>query len=108
MTVLSERLATLRYKSGLSQRKVAERVHVAQSAISNYEMGTKTPKLETLVDLARLYRCSVDYLLGYDRSDKPISINLDFLNEKQSAIIYDLLDSWGYDPGVTKKGHKHD
>lgn len=107
MTGLSERLRQLRYKSGFSQRQVAERIHVAQSAISCYEAGSKTPTLENLVELARLYRCSTDYLLGFDnRTNKPMSIKLDSLTEKQTAIIYSLLESWDCDPGIIEKGQE--
>lgn len=94
MSILSERLRQLRYKSGFSQSKVAIRLGVAQSVISCYESGEKEPSIKNLRELARLYRCSADYLLGLDRPDKTVSIQLDSLSDEQTAIIYALLESW--------------
>src|SRR4051812_38410580 len=43
----------LRSRAGLSQQQLATRAGMAQSAISNYESGNKTPSLATLERLAR-------------------------------------------------------
>ncbi len=102
-----ERLRQMRYKSGFSQKFVAQRIGVAQSAISCYESGEKEPTLSNLVALAHLYRCSADYLLGLDsRPGKPVSVQLGSLTEQQSAILYALLESWGCPPGTIEEGGK--
>ena len=58
------RLRRLRKRMRLTQREVADRLHVSAMTISKYE----TCRLP-LVELARLYGVSVDYLLGL--SDAP-------------------------------------
>ncbi|MDE6714674.1 MAG: helix-turn-helix domain-containing protein [Lachnospiraceae bacterium] len=37
--------------------------------LTNYESGERTPSVEALMSLARLYHCSTDYLLGFECSD---------------------------------------
>ena len=109
MTVsgLGTRLQTLRYKLHYSQKTVASRINTAQSMISAYESGEKVPSLNTLKALARLYHCSTDYLLGLEKSDDAtLTINLERLNDKQTAILYALLETWGYDTQPNKNEQK--
>lgn len=40
------------------------KLNVSQSTISAYEMGARTPDLETLIQLALLFEVSLDYLTG--------------------------------------------
>lgn len=49
---LPTRIRAHRQEKGLSQAELAERVGVAQTAISQFETGAKTPRLDTLVRLA--------------------------------------------------------
>ena len=66
---LGERLTEQRLLRKLSQKEVAQAIDVSVSVISNYEHGERTPSVETLMSLAGLYRCSVDYLLGIEDDD---------------------------------------
>lgn len=55
-----------RERLGLTQREVAERMGVDQSAVSQWETGKTHPKAGLLVRLSQLYNCSVDELLKDD------------------------------------------
>lgn len=52
-----------REKIGLTQKEVAEKMGVDQSAVSFWETGKTAPRAAMLVKLAGLYCCSVDELL---------------------------------------------
>lgn len=52
-----------REKVGLTQREVAEKLGIDQSAVSLWETGKTSPRAAILVKLAELYCCSVDDLL---------------------------------------------
>lgn len=56
-----------RIKTGLTQKNVAKIVEVDQTTVSLWESG-KRPLLKHRVRLAKLYGCTVDELLGADRS----------------------------------------
>ena len=56
--------ATLRKSRGLSQRALAEKIGISQTALSNYERGARAPDKDVVVALARFYNVSCDYLLG--------------------------------------------
>ena len=63
------RIRELREKAGMKQTKLAEKLHVGPTAVSNYETGTRDPSTDTLIKLCEIFECSADYLLG--RSDNP-------------------------------------
>lgn len=71
-----KRLASLRIKTGLTQKEVAERMGTVQSTYSGYELGTRKITLEIVVKLASIFDVSPDYLiLGEEK--KPASQKTD-------------------------------
>lgn len=58
------RLRDLREDADLSQKQVAEIMHIQQTVYSRYERGYQTIPVEHLLVLADYYHVSVDYLLG--------------------------------------------
>ncbi|MGN0562485.1 MAG: helix-turn-helix domain-containing protein [Candidatus Fimenecus sp.] len=61
---ITQRIKMLRKQNGYTQQQVATAIHVSRSAYSQYEMGLKQPTIDTLYQLADLYKCSIDYLVG--------------------------------------------
>ena len=88
---LAERLQELRLSKRLSQKEVAHLVGLSAAVISNYESGERTPSVEILVALARLYHCSTDYLLGFDKNDMDRNINVSMLNDEQKDLLERFL-----------------
>ncbi len=89
---LGERLQQKRICMRISQREAAEAIGVSYSIISNYEKNERTPSLEKLMALANLYHCSVDYLLGIDKSSNSL-IDVSMLDEEQIARLQYFLSS---------------
>ena len=89
---LGERLQKSRTILKLSQKEVANSLNVSPAVISNYEKGERTPRVEMLMALARLYHCSTDYLLGFEK-DNPKSIDVSMLSDKQTALLQNFIDS---------------
>lgn len=63
---LAEKLRAERIKKGVSETEVAKAIGVSQSFIAHCERGRKTPSTAVLVDLAKYYDVSIDYLLKED------------------------------------------
>ena len=80
---LTERLKTLRHQNGYSQRRVAELIKVAPSAVAAYETGERTPSIDKLIALATLYHVSVDFLLGVEKTDMSKLIDVSNLTDEQ-------------------------
>lgn len=64
MATFKDRLKELRKRKHLSQRALAEELHVSKSAISMYENGSREPDYETTEKIADYFNVDVDYLLG--------------------------------------------
>ena len=58
------RLKELREQRRLNQEGLALKLSVSQSTISAYEVGERTPDLETLLNITKFFDVSLDYLVG--------------------------------------------
>lgn len=86
---MGERLKTLRTKRNWTQKQVANRLNLAISAISAYELGTRYPSYDILLKLARLYNVSTDYLIG---KDEVRNIDVSGLSEDEINIVVQMVD----------------
>ncbi len=66
MNKFSERLRELRLEKDLSQLKLGKELGYTQAAIGKWEAGTRSPNIDSLIEIARFFRVSVDYLLGLE------------------------------------------
>lgn len=64
--MLGDKLVTLRKKHGYSQQEVADMLSVTRQTISNWECGQGSPSLDKALELARIYKISLDVLAGND------------------------------------------
>ena len=66
---IGEKLKEKREKNELSQKDVADRLHVARQSVSRWETDQSYPDLENLMALGQLYHVSIDELLGMEREE---------------------------------------
>ena len=66
MKELRELLRDLREDHDLKQKEVARYLHVSQQTYSNYERGHRDIPVCVVVELAKYYKVSADYLLGVE------------------------------------------
>lgn len=64
MTTFKDRLKELRTAKGLSQRALADQIHISSSSIGMYESGQRQPDFETLETIADYFNVDIDFLLG--------------------------------------------
>lgn len=70
MGTFKDMLKYLRNRDKLSQSELAEKLGVAKSTISMYEVGKREPDFETLEAIADLFNVDMNFLLGKDGSEK--------------------------------------
>lgn len=75
-----ERIRALREDNDLTQKEIASILNMSQTGYSKYETGENDVPTKILIDLAKYYNTSIDYLLGitdikepYLRSKKKLS-----------------------------------
>lgn len=59
-----KRIRELREDNDLLQKHLAEYLHCSQVAYSRYELGTRDIPTQVLIDLAKFYNTTTDYILG--------------------------------------------
>lgn len=79
--MLSEKIYTLRRKSGMSQEQLAERIGVSRQAVSKWETGLSTPELDKLKALSECFGVTIDELTG-DKADIPSNVSTEENNPK--------------------------
>ncbi|MFD0871330.1 HTH-type transcriptional regulator immR [Chlamydia abortus] len=72
MSVLGNRIKSLRDKAGLSQKRLAESLGISNVQLSRYETGDRKPDPDTIKQIADFFDVSVDYLLGRDTPTQDI------------------------------------
>lgn len=87
---MGDKLKSLRLEKKLTQKQVADRIGLAISAVSSYESGSRYPSYEVLVQLARIFHVTTDYLLGM--TDKR-SIDVTGLDDSEIELISQLVDT---------------
>lgn len=64
-----ERLSVLRKERKWSLQETADKLGIAKSTYAGYESGYREPSLHSLLQIARLFDTTVDYLLGAEKDD---------------------------------------
>ena len=61
--MLANQIVILRKRAGMSQAKLAEKLNVGTSAVGMYEQGRRTPAIDILIQMAKVFEVSLDYLI---------------------------------------------
>ena len=65
------RLKDLREDSDLTQQAIAKHLNIKQNTYCQYEKGLRQIPIELLINLAKYYNVSVDYILNLTDTKKP-------------------------------------
>lgn len=85
---VSERIASLRKETGLTQQQLADSLNVSSAAVSKWENGASTPDIDTLCAIADYFNLSMDELLGRNLKRCRVVLFLhDGAGEKQAREI---------------------
>lgn len=85
----ADRIKALREARGWTQAELARKMNMTRNGINSWEQGLSMPSPPSLVDLARLFSVSTDYLLGVENYS---AVNVTGLNEADVALLTQLAD----------------
>ena len=85
----ADRIKALRESRGWTLAELARRMNMTRNGINSWEQGLSMPSPQSLVDLARLFSVSTDYLLGVEKHN---TVNVTGLDEKDVALIAQLAE----------------
>lgn len=87
--MFGDKIKILRTAHNLSQVQLAEQLKVSKQTISNWENNNILPSIEMLINIARHFSVSTDYLLELDERNY---IEVSGLTDTQLAHIKQLID----------------
>ena len=90
------RLFELRTEANLSQRAIAKLLNISQGTYNNWENSNTQPSIEQLIELSRLFKVSVDYIICNSDEYGFTDIN-DKISDEQKFLLqlFDRLDHEG-------------
>lgn len=86
---IGTKLKQLRNQRNISQIALAKQLGVSKSVISSYENEVHLPPYDVLLQMARIFGVSTDYLLGASNNKM---INADGLTDTQIEAISMIVD----------------
>lgn len=85
----ADKIKLLREERGWTQAELARRLSITRNGVNSWEQGLSMPSPACLVDLARVFSVSTDYLLGVDST---ATVNVTGLSEKDVAVLASLAE----------------
>ena len=97
--MIAERIKMLRTAQNISQAELAKKLDITRSSVNAWEQGFSILSTGYLVELARLFHVSTDYLLGLKQN---AYLDVTGLDTEQTRILYELAEHFRKE----KKGNK--
>jgi len=89
ITLTPDRIKALREDAGMTQAELSRRLGITRSSVNGWEMGLALPSTALLVELAKTFHVSTDYLLGLESET---TIRMDGLSAREIAAVRELVD----------------
>ena len=85
----AEKIKKLRETRGWTQAELARRLGVTRNGVNSWEQGLSMPSPACLVDLAKAFSVSTDYLLGVEGLN---NVNVTGLTAEDVALLAEIAD----------------
>ena len=88
---LGQKLKKLRADKGLTQKDLADQLHVTFQTVSKWENDENEPDISTLKELAKLYDASVDYLISEEEEEQETYLEPVSTTEEQAPVVKTII-----------------
>ena len=66
MTDIPQKIKALRTNAGYTQKQLAEKMNVSQTAIALWENGSREPNMDTIKEIAEIFGVTPAFIIGFD------------------------------------------
>ena len=87
--LLAEKIKILRETAGLTQAELARTLGLSRAGVNAWEMGLSVPSTIYIVELAKTFKVSTDYLLGMEET---ATISVKGLTQREVAVILETVN----------------
>ena len=88
LQMIADVIKNLREQRGMSQSELAKRLSITRSSVCAWEQGLSCPTAQYIIELAKLFRVSSDYILSITNEQ---TVQLSGLTNKEKQIIQALV-----------------
>lgn len=85
---LAEKIKLLRETEGMTQAELARILGISRSGVNAWEMGLSIPSTQYIVELAKRFSVSTDFLLGMEET---VTVSIKGLSQRQIAVVIELI-----------------
>ena len=86
--MIAERIKKLREQQSMTQAQLAKRLNVTRSSVNSWEMGISVPSTQCIVELAKIFKVSTDYLFGLSSS---ATVNVSGLTDADVQLVHSVI-----------------
>lgn len=80
--MFKDNLRNLRRAANMSQKELGDKLNVVQGTIASWEKGRNEPSIAMLIQLADIFDCTLDELVGHTEISQDM--------EETSSLLYEL------------------
>ena len=92
---LGAKIKKLRTDKGLTQKDLADQVHVTFQTVSKWEKNENEPDISTIKELSKIFNCSVQYLidddLEEDNTNTPVIVPASKKEEEKEPVTKTII-----------------
>jgi DNA-binding XRE family transcriptional regulator len=86
---LAQKIKLLRDNAKMTQAELARTLGLSRSSVNAWEMGLSVPSTQYVVELAKKFKVSTDFILGIEET---ATISVDGLTQKQVSVLLDTIN----------------
>ena len=86
--LLADKIRHIREQAGITQAELARKLGLTRSSVNSWEMGLSVPSTQYVIELAKLFDVSTDYLLGLEQG---ATISVEGLSGKEVSVLLELI-----------------
>ena len=89
--IFVKRLVELMENANMTQIELANKIGTTNVTISRYMSGERSPRIEIVAEIAKVFNVSIDYLLGM-----PVGKNKRFIENESMIDLYKIVNHLGF------------
>lgn len=90
-TLITNRLIECRKRLGISKNEASKRIGVSQPAYLRYESGERTPSIQVIKEIAKVFHTSPDYLIG--KTDSP-NVDSYVITREENPELFLIIEKY--------------
>ena len=95
--MISSTIKALRANMGLSQAALAKKLGVTRASVNAWEMEISSPTAQYLVEMARLFHTSTDFILGLESEEKIVLREMTEEEKAKALVKLEKMQDFLYD-----------